>query len=258
MDYLIAAQTDIGISKQTNQDSYCIKKAESKKFGKILFAIVCDGMGGLSKGELASATVVKEFSNWFDNYFPALLENNSVNFNNIKNEWVRLIKKLNSKIGNYGVEHSFSLGTTLVSALCIGDRIFVANVGDSRLYKINKNVSRLTNDQSLVAREIASGNLSPEQEESDSRRNVLLQCIGASQILNPEIEEYTIEKNCIYILCSDGFRHEIKENEMLGLLSPNIIKNEDVLNSTLLDIIKLLKERNENDNITAVSFKIIE
>lgn len=257
MNYFIAAQTDIGISKQTNQDSYCIKRAISKEHGNILFAVVCDGMGGLSKGELASATVVKEFNNWFDNYFPTLLENNSVTFSNIRKEWDRLIKKLNSKIGNYGIDNGFSLGTTLVLVLCLGDKLYVANVGDSRLYKMNQNISRLTNDQSLVAREIASGNLSPEQEETDSRRNVLLQCIGASQTLNPEIEEYPLEKNCIYVLCSDGFRHEIKEDEMLGLLSPNIIKNKDMLNSTLLDIIKLLKERNENDNITAVSFKTI-
>ena len=58
MNYLIAAQTDIGPVKKTNQDSYCIQTARSKQYGNLLFAVVCDGMGGLKKGEVASATVV--------------------------------------------------------------------------------------------------------------------------------------------------------------------------------------------------------
>ena len=62
MNYLIAAQTDIGPVKKTNQDSYCIQTARSKRYGNLLFAVVCDGMGGLKKGEVASATVVARFS----------------------------------------------------------------------------------------------------------------------------------------------------------------------------------------------------
>ena len=66
MEYVAAYHTDVGISKKTNQDSLAIKVVETKK-GKIAFAIVCDGMGGLSKGELASKEVIMAFSDWFDN-----------------------------------------------------------------------------------------------------------------------------------------------------------------------------------------------
>lgn len=59
----------------------------------------------------------------------------------------------------------------------------------------------------------------------------------------------------MYFLCSDGFRHEIKEKELLGLLSPKIISTERSINDTLLEIINLLKERKEQDNITCVAFK---
>ena len=65
MKYEIAVQTDIGIKKDTNQDSCCVKEAVTEK-GNILFAVICDGMGGLAKGEVASATLVKTFSNWFE------------------------------------------------------------------------------------------------------------------------------------------------------------------------------------------------
>ena len=63
------------------------------------------------------------------------------------------------------------------------------------------------------------------------------------------------QTDAVYFLCSDGFRHEIKEKELLGLLSPKIISTERSINDTLLEIINLLKERKEQDNITCVAFK---
>lgn len=168
MNYLIAAQSDVGIVKKTNQDSYCIFTANSKKYGNILFAVVCDGMGGLEKGELASATVVKRFSNWFEKTFPILINNISPNFGIIKSEWDKILKRLNSDIGNYGLSNNISLGTTIVATLCVQNEMYVANVGDSRVYKVTDKVTRLTNDQSLVAREISAGTLSIEDEETDS------------------------------------------------------------------------------------------
>lgn len=255
MDYLIAAQSDVGIVKKTNQDSYCIFTANSKKHGNILFAVVCDGMGGLDKGELASATVVKRFSTWFEKSFPILINNNLPDFGIIKSEWDRILKRLNSDIGNYGKTNNISLGTTVVAALCVENELYVANVGDSRLYKVTNNIKRLTNDQSLVAREIIAGNISKAEEETDSRRNVLLQCVGASQAIAPEYKKYRLESDAVYFLCTDGFRHEIKEKELLGLLSPKIISTERSINDTLLEIINLLKQRKEQDNITCVAFK---
>lgn len=72
MRYLIAAHTDVGIKKKTNQDSYMIKEAQTK-MGRIFFGVLCDGMGGLSNGELASATVIRAMEQWFETDFPQLL-----------------------------------------------------------------------------------------------------------------------------------------------------------------------------------------
>ena len=80
MNYLIAAQTDIGPVKKTNQDSYCIQTARSKRYGNLLFAVVCDGMGGLKKGEVASATVVARFTDWFAQSLPILLSQRTMDF----------------------------------------------------------------------------------------------------------------------------------------------------------------------------------
>ena len=72
MHFIATADTDVGIQKDTNQDSVLIKHA-SVDGTEVLMAIICDGMGGLAKGELASATVVREFSRWFDQELPVEL-----------------------------------------------------------------------------------------------------------------------------------------------------------------------------------------
>ena len=140
MNYLIAAQTDIGPVKKTNQDSYCIQTARSKQYGNLLFAVVCDGMGGLKKGEVASATVVARFTDWFAQSLPILLSQRTMDFALLRKEWTHWLNRLNADIGNYGLDHNISLGTTVVAALCIGNKLYVVNIGDSRLYKIQNNV----------------------------------------------------------------------------------------------------------------------
>ena len=74
MRYTAAADTDVGISRTTNQDSVLIKHALADDT-EVLLAVLCDGMGGLAKGELASATVIRDFSRWFDEELPLELEN---------------------------------------------------------------------------------------------------------------------------------------------------------------------------------------
>lgn len=74
MKYIAIAETDVGIAKDTNQDSILIKHADSQ-VGELVLAVICDGMGGLAKGELASATVIREFSRWFDEELPFELTN---------------------------------------------------------------------------------------------------------------------------------------------------------------------------------------
>ena len=69
MPFKVEMHTDIGIRKETNQDSMCVKEAQTDK-GNILFTVICDGMGGLEKGEVASATIINAFSTWFENELP--------------------------------------------------------------------------------------------------------------------------------------------------------------------------------------------
>ena len=99
MRYTATADSDVGISKSTNQDSVLIKHA-STEIGEVLMAIVCDGMGGLAKGELASATVIDAFSKWFDEEFP-LLANSQPEDYQLRSQWENIIRTQNEKIKSY-------------------------------------------------------------------------------------------------------------------------------------------------------------
>lgn len=105
----------------------------------------------------------------------------------------------------------------------------MAQVGDTRAYELGTVITQLTEDQSYVAREVKRGNMTPEQARIDSRRNVLLQCIGASAQVMPEIKRGMIKSGNSYLLCSDGFRHELTEDEMLRAVNTGDISDSTAI-----------------------------
>lgn len=254
MDFLVSANTDKGIVKATNQDSASVKIINTRK-GRMVFAIVCDGMGGLEKGEVASATVVRAFENWITTDLPALC-NQEINDYVLREQWNRIVQEQNLKLKTFGTRQGIKLGTTIVAMLLTQNRYYVLNVGDSRAYIINKNIRQITFDQTFVAREVANGNMTEEQARSDPRRSVLLQCVGASDTIHIDMFCGDIEPNSIYMLCSDGFRHEITNQEIFDNLSPHILTTRQMLDKSSLELIDLNKKRMEKDNITVVLVKV--
>lgn len=252
MRFIATADTDIGIAKDTNQDSVLIKHAKVDG-EEILLAVVCDGMGGLSKGELASATVIRAFSKWFDEELPYELEN--VDLQVIGAKWSLLLKELNAQILEYSKNNGIEgVGTTFSGILFVGDQYVIGHVGDTRIYHIGASLTQLTTDQTFVAREISRGTMTIEQAKIDKRRNLLLQCIGASKVVEPQIICGKTEKGA-YMLCSDGFRHEITEAEIYESLNPINLMNKDAMHNNAKYLIEQNKSREEKDNITVLLIK---
>ena len=252
MRFIATADTDIGISKDTNQDSVLIKHARVEG-EEVLLAVVCDGMGGLAKGELASATVIRTFSKWFDEELPYELEN--VDMQVIGAKWSLLLKELNARILEYSKNNGIEgVGTTFSGILFVGDRYVIGHVGDTRIYHIGASLTQLTTDQTFVAREISRGTMTAEQAKTDKRRNLLLQCIGASKVVEPQIICGNTEKGA-YMLCSDGFRHEITEQEIYESLNPINLMNKDAIHNNAKYLIEQVKSREEKDNITVLLVK---
>ena len=253
MKTIVVADTDVGIVKKTNQDSLCIRTADTK-IGHVAMVVVCDGMGGLAKGELASATVVREFASWFENDFIQTIETWS--FAKLSEFWNNRIKEINEKISDYGQKNNVKLGTTVTAFISINDEYMIFHVGVTRVYRISDDVNeQLTEDQTLVWREVKLGNLLPEQIETDPRRNILLQCVGASRTVVPEIKFGRIQFDSNYVVCSDGFRHVITPQEICSMMSPIVSNNESSMKCNIRSLIETVKSRKERDNITAVLIK---
>ena len=260
MRYLMAAHTDVGIKKKTNQDSYMIKEAQTK-LGRVFFCVLCDGMGGLANGELASATVIRAMEQWFETDFPQILRQvTDVEevLEKVKNNWYGTANALNLQLAQYAEGNGKRMGTTIVALLMIKNEYFIMNVGDSRAYALGNQVYQLTKDQSLVQQQIDLGRVRPEDAERHPQRNVLLQCIGASEEVLPDFYRGTVLPGTLFLLCSDGFRHEISEQELFMQLNPSGLVNEERMKERLVYLTELVKSRREMDNISAVAIKAVQ
>lgn len=249
MKFLISADTDIGIKKSTNQDSLLVRKYNSDA-GEIVFAVLCDGMGGLSKGEIASASLLNDFAIWSDTELQNLrfdAQNDEI----IKNQWTDIITFAGKRIMKYGRQYGIALGTTVTAMLITSDRYYVLNVGDTRAYEIAEDdINIITKDHTVVAREVELGRLTPIEAENDPRRSVLLQCVGASEKIIPDMFFGNTKPNTSYMLCTDGFRHEITPEEIMQAFLPSLLTSEDIMSQNIRWLIDLNKSRQEKDNIT--------
>lgn len=248
MDYIIAADTDAGISRESNQDSVMLKTFHTT-LGKMAFGVLCDGLGGLAKGELASASVVRAFDAWAMRHLPGLCVT-GLQDGIIRREWEDLLSEQNRKIKEYGRKNGVNLGTTVVVILLTEDRYYILNIGDSRVYELSDHIEQLTSDQTYVNREVSQGNMTLEEAASDPRRNILLQCVGASDKIYPEMYFGETKKNTVYLLCSDGFRHEITKEEIYDRLCPENSRSQEQMTENCRKLIALNMEREEQDNIT--------
>lgn len=256
MRFISAAHTDVGIKKKSNQDSLCLKIAKTR-FGEVCLAVMCDGMGGLQRGELASATVIRRFSRWFESELPPMLALGDFSMNMVKSSWERLITEQNDIVYRFGVNENIQLGTTLTALLIVNNKYITAQLGDSRAYCIDSALRQITQDQSVVARDVANGVITADQAKKDSRRNVLLQCLGAAKNIRTEYSAGDVKAGTAYMLCSDGFHHELSDEEMYGLLSPSLFGSEADIKNALIGAVELDKKRGETDNITAMLIKAL-
>lgn len=255
MRFLSVAHTDVGISKKINQDAFCLKIAKTST-ANIAFAVMCDGMGGLNNGEYASALVVNAFSNWFENEFP-VIAGKDVPMDKVTNRWREIVADQGQKILEYGNVNGISLGTTLTTLIIVNNKFASIHVGDSRLYKIGDAMHQITKDQTVAAYEIEQQRMTVAEAKNDRRSNILLQCVGASKIIEPQVITGIVAENDAFMLCSDGFRHQISSEEMYGVIAPQLLTSEKIMKKSLVDLVELNKSRNEKDNITAILIKAI-
>lgn len=270
LHYTVAAQTDVGIVKNVNQDSLTVKVANTP-YGETAIAVICDGMGGLEQGEIASAVVVRTYEQWFlKELLPTLGERaGRLDVSWLQTSWDSLANDCNMRILDYSRERRTTMGTTLTVLLLFAGNFYISHIGDCRVYRMadaDSRMSLMTNDQTYVAREVALGHMTPEQAKNDARKNVLLQCIGTVGHVEPDFVSGQYQIGNSFLLCSDGFRHELSEREMydychLALQDMEWCVDYRQENSRLMSVqLKYLIEQNKNrmekDNISAILMRV--
>lgn len=249
MNFITAYHTDVGIKKNTNQDSLLIHQAQTD-YGNVLLAAICDGMGGLAKGEVASACMVHAFSSWFRLELPQLLSA-GLQPEALRSSWEQLIGQVDQRIGLYSSDHNVTMGTTCAALLIVDNTYYIMNIGDSRIYLISDNIYQLTKDHTYVQREMDAGRMTYEESLRDPQRNVLLQCVGASPVIEPDFFMGDVSINQCYMLCCDGFRHLVGAQEFFEFLNPTVSTDAATMQNNLIYLTDLNKQRRETDNITA-------
>jgi len=254
MKFIYSCQTDTGTVRENNQDSLVVKSL-CMEGTSVLLAAVCDGVGGLSFGELASRKAVEMISSWFDFELPQIIGKPQIervlNF-----RFRQLVSGINKEIYYSNCRNRISSGTTLTALLLWDYRYLIAHVGDSRIYGIGRQVKQLTRDHSWVANEVAMGRMTASEAAHDSRQNVILKCIGAEAGVEPDFLEGSVREATVFILCTDGFWHHVEADEWAQWFSPAAITGEKELSENLYYIAERVKRRGESDNITAVAIDV--
>lgn len=221
----------------------------SNKSGTAVTGTELRSIGGAPRYEHA-------FCKWAEQRLPDLCESGLTD-SAVRADWVGIATEYNEKIKLYGKRCGLAsgLGTTVTALLLTEQRYYIINVGDTRAYEIGDHVALLTKDQTVVAREVELGNLTQVEAETDSRRSVLLQCVGASDEVYPDMFFGDTALNATYMLCSDGFRHEITEGEIYAYLNPTVMTDADGMQRNMEALIELNKQRRERDNISVVTIR---
>ncbi|MBQ1171734.1 MAG: Stp1/IreP family PP2C-type Ser/Thr phosphatase [Lachnospiraceae bacterium] len=238
--------TDIGRKRQLNQD-YVFSSVKPLGNMPNLF-IVADGMGGHNAGDYASKctteTVVNEIQNSFEKNPTIIIK--------------KAIKTANAKIRKEASENEnlFGMGTTLVIATIIGKYLQVSNIGDSRLYLLNKDgLRQVTEDHSLVEEMIRLGGLSREDARLHPDKNIITRAIGAKDEVEADFFTEELETGDIVLICSDGLTNMLEDKEIEAILL-NPEKEELIQKGDAL--IKAANENGGKDNIAVVLVRLVE
>lgn len=234
--------TDIGLRRQENQDTYALDHVESA--GAVV-AVVCDGMGGVSGGKLASSIAAETFMEDLCRQLrPDMDREESGRVQTLS------VSQANRAVFERSVENpEFSgMGTTLVSAVVTEDEAVICNVGDSRAYHVGaEGIRRVTRDHSVVESLVESGDLTPEQARTHPNRNLITRALGPERYIESDLFAVHLEEGDSLLLCSDGLTNVLEDREIL-----EVLRSEAEGQSALERLVALTIARGAPDNVTAV------
>lgn len=237
----VLATSDKGMVREMNQDYYYI----SKPYNEYSLYILADGMGGYVGGEIASSLAVNSAEEY--------ISKNIKNIEIINRDTLqRLIKDAMEYANKIVYEKSKTdinlseMGTTLEVCLIYNNKVYIGHIGDSRVYRIRKNIIRkLTTDHSYVEKLVRDGTITKEEACHHPKKNMLIKALGCEEYIEPDILVKGFLKEDILLMCSDGLTNLLTDKEIYEVITNNM-GNADKL------LIQKANIKGGYDNITAV------
>jgi len=256
----VFGKTDLGRTREHNEDSFLVADLTTRNASlqaavrdhvvgeRGTLFMVADGMGGAAAGELASDMATEIILSHLTTVWVEDTEVTAQKFAYRMKEGVELA---NNRINQYAKEHPEvrGMGTTATVAGVFGNRLYLAQVGDSRGYLIRRGQAiQITKDQSLMQRLVEAGELTEEEAEQSERRNIILQALGPDPRVKVDLTYQPLSRGDVLVLCSDGLSGQVKKEEIAEQLArtPDLSQ----LCSALID---LANQRGGPDNITVVA-----
>lgn len=233
--------TDAGVVRRDNQDAFGFTELPD---GYEL-AVVCDGMGGVAGGSVASHLAVKSYSAALAGQLTAGLSQER-----LRQVVQQAVTAANDAIRRRAQEEPElnHMGTTLVSALIRGGHVLISNVGDSRAYIAGEEgLRQISRDHSLVEDMVEKGDLTPGQARRHPRRNLITRALGTDPSVEADLFPLTWRPGEFLLLCSDGLVNTVTDQELLFEILHNG-QPEDCLQRMMT----ISKERGAPDNVTAI------
>jgi PPM family protein phosphatase len=246
-------KTDTGRVREHNEDTI----ASDVDAGLLVLA---DGMGGYNAGEVASGIAVKTITNLVREGLAredlgAIDRSTGLTRPSIVlRDAITRANKIIYQTARSQAECE-GMGTTVVAALFYDNRISIAHVGDSRLYRQRgSEISQVTMDHSLLQELVDRGFYSPEEAQRAANKNYVTRALGVEPQVEVEVQEHPVDKGDVYILCSDGLS-DMVEDEDIRLTISTFGANLDTVAKQL---IQLANENGGRDNVSVVLAQAVE
>jgi protein phosphatase len=208
--------TDCGRRRKENEDALLVNETGG-------FAVLCDGMGGRSFGEVAARLAVENFSQAIQSGMPRHMERlerdeQAAAMVNLVDDWVRGV---NERVHAFARENDQyrDMGTTLVCLVQMSHQILVAHVGDSRAYRLRDGkLQQMTEDHSVVAARVKDQLMTAAEARLSSERNIITQAIGTHEQVRPDVKVHASHAGDRWLLCSDGLHDMLQPDELEAIM----------------------------------------
>ena len=241
----ISGLSDTGRAREHNEDAIAWDEACG-------LAVLADGMGGHNAGDVASRMCIEQLTG---HLLPLLSRPLRLNPNKGMSKHATLVRRAVNKANLAIFENAEAnlerkgMGTTLVLALFYGDRVVVAHVGDSRIYRLRgRSLEPVTADHSLVRELLEKGVISPEEVKNNPYGHVITKAVGIREKVVPEVQEFEAQAGDVFLLCSDGLTDLVDD----AVIEDTLVAAMGNWDRAVQRLIDLANNNGGRDNISVV------